>query len=143
MTPAGIEPATFRFVAQHLNHCATHAHTFVYIHTCINTCFHTYVQTYIWIHKIRTQNHFSAIFFYIKCFEFRVLGIYDFSNCLINKLCIERSRTYARTHSRTHMLTHNLIHMTFEDEALTTSIFVHLDPCDCVISVFILWTFCT
>ena len=23
MTPAGIEPATFRFVSQHLNHCAT------------------------------------------------------------------------------------------------------------------------
>ena len=23
MTPAGIEPATFQFVAQHLNHCAT------------------------------------------------------------------------------------------------------------------------
>ena len=23
MTPAGIEPATFRFVAQRLNHCAT------------------------------------------------------------------------------------------------------------------------
>ena len=23
MRPAGIEPATFRFVAQHLNHCAT------------------------------------------------------------------------------------------------------------------------
>ena len=23
MTPPGIEPATFRFVAQHLNHCAT------------------------------------------------------------------------------------------------------------------------
>ena len=23
MTPAGIEPATFRFVAQQLNHCAT------------------------------------------------------------------------------------------------------------------------
>ena len=23
MTPAGIEPATIRFVAQHLNHCAT------------------------------------------------------------------------------------------------------------------------
>jgi len=23
MTPAGIEPGTFRFVAQHLNHCAT------------------------------------------------------------------------------------------------------------------------
>jgi len=23
LTPAGIEPATFRFVAQHLNHCVT------------------------------------------------------------------------------------------------------------------------
>jgi len=23
LTPAGIEPATFRFVTQHLNHCAT------------------------------------------------------------------------------------------------------------------------
>ena len=23
MSPAGIEPATFRFLAQHLNHCAT------------------------------------------------------------------------------------------------------------------------
>ena len=23
LTPAGIEPVTFRFVAQHLNHCAT------------------------------------------------------------------------------------------------------------------------
>jgi len=23
LTPAGIEPATFRFIAQHLNHCAT------------------------------------------------------------------------------------------------------------------------
>ena len=23
LTPTGIEPATFRFVAQHLNHCAT------------------------------------------------------------------------------------------------------------------------
>jgi len=23
LTPVGVEPATFRFVAQHLNHCAT------------------------------------------------------------------------------------------------------------------------
>jgi len=29
LTPAGIEPATFRSVAQHLNHCATAAPTFI------------------------------------------------------------------------------------------------------------------
>ena len=29
MTPAGIEPATFRFVAQYLNHCATAKLNFV------------------------------------------------------------------------------------------------------------------
>ena len=48
MIPAGIEPATFRFVSQHLNHCATavpqiHYSTNIY---CINfnvfnhLCFH-------------------------------------------------------------------------------------------------------
>ena len=38
MTPPGIEPATFRFVAQHLNHCATmvpHTHTHTHTHTHI------------------------------------------------------------------------------------------------------------
>ena len=29
LTPAGIEPATFRFVAQHLNRCATAVPTYV------------------------------------------------------------------------------------------------------------------
>jgi len=28
VTPAGIEPATFQFVAQHLNHCAAAVPTF-------------------------------------------------------------------------------------------------------------------
>jgi len=28
LTPAGIEPATYQFVAQHLNHCATVVHLF-------------------------------------------------------------------------------------------------------------------
>ena len=37
MTPAGIEPAAFRFAVQHLNHCAnvhthTHTHTHIYIY---------------------------------------------------------------------------------------------------------------
>jgi len=30
MTPSGIEPATFRFVAQHLNHCATAVYIYIY-----------------------------------------------------------------------------------------------------------------
>jgi len=29
LTPAGIEPETFRFVARHLNHCATAVPTYV------------------------------------------------------------------------------------------------------------------
>ena len=30
MTPSGIEPVTFQFVAQHLNHCATMVLIFTY-----------------------------------------------------------------------------------------------------------------
>ena len=32
LTPAGIEPATFRFVAQHINHCATAVPIYIYIY---------------------------------------------------------------------------------------------------------------
>jgi len=40
MTPAGIEPATFRFVAQHLNHCATAVPQVLasYIHDSLFIC---------------------------------------------------------------------------------------------------------
>ena len=42
MTPSGIEPATFRFVALHLNHCATHIYvniyTYIYIYIYIYVC---------------------------------------------------------------------------------------------------------
>jgi len=41
MTPAGIEPATFRFVAQHLNHCAT-ALQKLYKYKCICIVFIVY-----------------------------------------------------------------------------------------------------
>jgi len=34
MTPSGIEPATFRFVVQHLNHCAT----VIYMYMCVCVC---------------------------------------------------------------------------------------------------------
>jgi len=40
MTPSGIEPATFQFVAQHHNHCATavsyiYIYIYIYIYMCI------------------------------------------------------------------------------------------------------------
>ena len=34
MTPPGIEPATFRFVAQHLKHCATAVPYYIYKYFC-------------------------------------------------------------------------------------------------------------
>jgi len=41
MTPSGIEPATFRFVAQHPNHCATAVPSYIYyihIYVCVCVC---------------------------------------------------------------------------------------------------------
>ena len=46
LTPAGIEPATFRFVAQHLNHCATVVPA--YMGTYLNICIHIYIYIYIY-----------------------------------------------------------------------------------------------
>jgi hypothetical protein len=40
MTPSGIKPATFRFVAQYLNHCATISglQLYVYVQYINNSC---------------------------------------------------------------------------------------------------------
>ena len=45
MTPAGIEPATFRFSAQHLNHCATAASIYIYTNTHTHTHKHTHIHS--------------------------------------------------------------------------------------------------
>ena len=62
MTPAGIEPATFRFVAQHLNHCATAVPHKEYIPVLISVtdCHHedgdrTFFQKNTIIHNLTTQ----------------------------------------------------------------------------------------
>jgi hypothetical protein len=60
MTPAGIEPATFRFVAQHLNHCDTavppnsiytrYIYVYIYLYIlviCMYMCIYIYMYTYI------------------------------------------------------------------------------------------------
>ena len=38
MTPSGIEPATFRFVAQHLKHRATAVPRMLYLRDKMNSC---------------------------------------------------------------------------------------------------------
>jgi hypothetical protein len=38
MTPSGIEPATFQFVTQHLNHCATAVTHLIALHHLNTIC---------------------------------------------------------------------------------------------------------
>ena len=48
LTPAGIEPATFQFVTQHLNHCATAVPRIMqYIPKFQVTCLHYLQPTFI------------------------------------------------------------------------------------------------
>jgi len=47
LTPAGIKPATFRFVAQHLNHCATAVPTTAVIYNQITGTITTLLVLYI------------------------------------------------------------------------------------------------
>jgi len=58
MTSSGIEPATFRFVAQHLNHCATavtckgihiYIYIYIYIYVCVCVCVCIYIYIYIYV----------------------------------------------------------------------------------------------
>jgi len=52
LTPAGIEPATLRFVAQHLNHCATAVPLDVCaVHFCIIYYLHQQLQNILTIYN--------------------------------------------------------------------------------------------
>jgi len=58
MTPSGVEPATFRFVAQRLNHCATAVPSDICIRVCVNlnSTFPRYNKASVrnktdWLHK--------------------------------------------------------------------------------------------
>jgi len=48
--PAGIKRATFRFVAQHLSHCATEVPVYMYIYIYRHTHTHTHTHTHIYIY---------------------------------------------------------------------------------------------
>ena len=59
MTPAGIEPATFRFVAQHLNHCATVVPVASrHWHICKNSAVCWILKS---LHKTNTCTYFKLV----------------------------------------------------------------------------------
>ena len=68
-TPAGIEPATFRIVAQHLNHCATavpdfviRIHYYYYYYYYLYSDYHPFQRAHHYIsHKSKTQYKFSLL----------------------------------------------------------------------------------
>ena len=71
ITRAGIEPATFRIVVEHLNHCATAVHQLNEIHVR-NATFNHYSTWYKCLPKyinFWSRNYFFLIFaqLYIKC----------------------------------------------------------------------------
>jgi len=59
MTPAGIEPATFRFVAQHLNHCATDPRL-------CSKSFEKYATCKTFLFNIKQQHNESATYIYFS-----------------------------------------------------------------------------
>jgi len=50
LIPAGIEPVTFQFVAQRLNHCATAVPMYVCMCVCMYVCMCVCVYIYIYIY---------------------------------------------------------------------------------------------
>ena len=76
LTPAGIEPATYRFVAQHLNHCATAVPHYIisfylfinivttcYIQTCTHTHTHTHTHTQHINKQLSTSTFINTLYF--------------------------------------------------------------------------------
>jgi len=79
LTPAGIEPATFRFVAQHLKHCATAVPSFV-------CCFTNKIITFVWCKPGSVENCFvwrMALYFYFA-WEMGLRQIFDLNRTTAN-----------------------------------------------------------
>jgi len=64
MTPSGIERATFRFLAQHLNHCATGVLSVQYV-TVLNTVGSCNTMVRIIIYIIYILYILCVIYYYI------------------------------------------------------------------------------
>jgi len=82
LTPAGIEPATFRFVAQHLNHCATAVPVIMYIFSLLFIYFYfiiyfhfiVYIFSLLFVYFI-----YLFLFYYLYIFILQFLHFHNFS----------------------------------------------------------------
>ena len=72
LIPAGIEPATFRFVAQHLNHCATAVPAFVGSYLNFIVCFDVKLILFLRDSKMR----FLKVFLYLLESTFITVVVY-------------------------------------------------------------------
>ena len=133
LTPAGIEPATIRFVAQHLNHCAT-AESWItgtwYKDRCILTLIsRSVILRMRYISDGRCKNNRNTHFKY-NCFFFRKLVAFmrycgqnmvqpdrplmatQYDACALHarQLRQEYRHTHIHTHTHTHTHTHSHTH---------------------------------
>ena len=81
MTPAGMEPATFRFVAQHFNYCATAVPIIVTSIIIIVTIIIQHNTTTLHIHKTRTLNRHNKNSMAVKS---DIKEVWD-TNCKLRK----------------------------------------------------------
>ena len=64
VTPSGIEPAIFRFVAQHLNHCATAVPLSNRVSSFIRRLYEVYYFYGFFVYHIPSRS-FGSIFFIV------------------------------------------------------------------------------
>jgi len=82
MTPAGIEPATFRLVAHRLNHCATavpiYIHIFIFI--CLFILLSIFFPQFLYCNLFTCISSFISLYFFLNSFSLSSL-LSLFSHC--------------------------------------------------------------
>ena len=79
LTQAGIEPATFRFVAQHLNHCATAVpNARVCVCVCVCVYIYIYIFIYLYIEVVHFMHFVDQCIWFIAPTKCVVLFIYKY-----------------------------------------------------------------
>jgi len=90
MTPAGIETTTFRFVTQHLNHCATAVPSYYIVHAYFEFSNSTlYSLRIFWVLKL---HHISFIYILMSQTSQYIVHIYIY--CGISNFTVYNSRIF-------------------------------------------------